>query len=430
MNVDNTAKPIIKYRRKMEEKEMKEVLINIGVIGMGNCGGQMAQAAAEKGFDAVAINASKKDLDLLPDSVSKFMVGDGRGTGKNRDDARMFMNERINMLQDDEIVRFIESHDAIVVATSIGGGFGSGASFVVYQLLSEMYPDKAIIIAGVFPFSQESWTPHYHAIGWLQELDGMEASYLLYDNDRLSAQRGSNTADIMKQVNTQFAENLCVIRGDAIGLTTTGGIDNRDMMTTLSVPGRIVIDTMSLDESDVVDRNIAKTVLEHINKESAHAELVDDKEIKVSAVMYTLRRNFAPYTVELKADVQSVFGDHITDYDNFADLDDASDEPDSISVILSGLTSPTMRVNRLISNFQRMENNISSRKQSTSKLGTVNTGSSSLGLKAKSFAATATPTKKAPDRAAILGKYAKSVATKETAMADAIQAMKDVNDKM
>lgn len=408
----------------------KEVLINIGVVGMGNCGGQMAEAVANRGFDAIAINASKKDLDLLPESVAKFMVGDGRGTGKNREDAQAFMNERINMLQDEEIVNFIEGHDAIVIATSIGGGFGSGASFVVYRLLVEMYPDKPIIIAGVFPFSQETWTPHYHAIGWLQELEEMEATYLLYDNDRLVAQRGSNTADIMRAVNEQFADNLCVIRGDAISLTTTGGIDNRDMMTTLSVAGRIVIDTMTLDESDIIDRNLAETVLDHINRESAHAELVDDKEIKVSAVMYELRRNFAPYTIGLKADMQSVFGEHITDYDNFADLEDDSDMEDSISVILSGLTIPTMRVNRLISNFEKMDSKISNRKQSTSKLGSVKTGDKTLGVKAKSFASTAVPVKKAPDRAAILGKYAKSVATKENAMAEAIQAMKEANDKM
>ena len=42
-----------------------EELLKIGVIGMGNCGGQMANLASEYGFAAIAINASEKGLNLL-----------------------------------------------------------------------------------------------------------------------------------------------------------------------------------------------------------------------------------------------------------------------------------------------------------------------------------------------------------------------------
>ena len=39
----------------------KENLLNIGIIGMGNAGGMMANLASKHGFDAMAINASEKD---------------------------------------------------------------------------------------------------------------------------------------------------------------------------------------------------------------------------------------------------------------------------------------------------------------------------------------------------------------------------------
>ena len=68
----------------------KENLLNIGVIGMGNAGGMMANLASKHGFDAMAINASEKDLTLLDGDITKIPVGDGRGTGKSRDEAKEF----------------------------------------------------------------------------------------------------------------------------------------------------------------------------------------------------------------------------------------------------------------------------------------------------------------------------------------------------
>lgn len=383
----------------------QEKLLEIGIIGMGNCGGQMAAAAAEEGFDAIAINASVKDLNLLPNTVEKFGVGDGRGTGKDRNDAQIFMRERINLLQDNTVEKFLNSHDVIVIPTSIGGGFGSGSSLVIYEVLSEMYPEKAIIPAGVFPFDSEAYTAQTHAIEWLQELDRTEAAYLLYDNNRFAT---LPKLEACKNVNEQFAKNLCVLRGDYINQTLTGGIDNRDMMTALSAAGRIVVDTIEeLDEAEIKDGNLAETILEHIKNNSAHADLVDDKEVKASAVMYTLRKNFNPYTIGLKADIQTVFGDHINDYDNFSDVEDDFNDPDMISLILSGLTLPTLRINKLISKRDSIEKSIVTRTQASSKLGSAAAGNSKLSLKAKSFASVAEPEKKQVNKTEILKKFSK-----------------------
>lgn len=383
---------------------MKDQLLSIGVIGCGNCGGQMANAAVEEGnFDAIAINASRKDLELLSDHVKKFMVGDGRGSGKNRDAARSFIMERLNILQDQSVTSFIDTHDVLVVATSIGGGFGSGSSLVITKLLIDMYPEKAIIPAGVFPFESEAYTAQTHAVEWLQELDSMEATFLLYDNNRVA---DLPKLEACQKVNTQFVQDLRVFRGDFINTTLTGGVDNRDMLTALSVPGRMVVDVMeNIDESDIIDDNIPKTIYEHIRHESTHADIVDDKELKASVVMYTLRSNFAPYTVNIKADMQEVFGEHINDYDNGADVPDDFDEPDSVAVILTGVTLPTMRINRMIAVRDKMEKSIIERKASTSKLNSANSANSGLKLTSKSFASQS-DSKSQIDRKQIMAKFA------------------------
>lgn len=376
-----------------EEKE----LLKIGVIGMGNCGGQMVDLASENGFDAVAINASEKDLRLLKsDNVIEIPVGDGRGTGKNRDEAADFFLNRINMVQDPVFVGFVDSHDVIVIASSIGGGFGCGSSLILTDVLMKMTGgNKVIIPAGVFPFEDESYTAQNHAIEWLKELSKLEVSYILYDNAIFQDKPKQEACNL---INKQFVHDLQVLRGDMLHETRTGGIDNRDMLTAIGVPGRLVIDTIPLLEAaDVVDGSIIATLVKHIKDTSAHAEMADDKIIKASALMYALRDEFSTAKPGLKSELQETFGSHINDYDNFTDLEDESDVPDTVSLILAGLSEPNLRINRLVSRRDKLEQELLNKKQVTSKLSGASDGNEKLRIKAKSFASTEAPVKSTAD---------------------------------
>ena len=222
-----------------------EYLINIGVIGMGNCGGQMAdKACGELGIDAIAINASTKDLGMLQsDEIMAITIGDGKGTGKNRETAAEFLLNQITMLHDNAIEQFIEQHDAIFIVSSMGGGFGSGSSLVLADVLSKMTDGgKVIIPVGVMPFESEGYTAQDHAVDWMREVVyEMEMPYIIYDNSKFLATKGVEASQ--RLVNEEFVMNLRAIRGDFAFNTTSGGIDNRDMLTAISVPGRIVTAT-------------------------------------------------------------------------------------------------------------------------------------------------------------------------------------------
>lgn len=365
--------------------EKREVLLNIGVIGMGNAGGMMANLASKHGFDAIAINASEKDLNLLDGEVVKIPVGDGRGTGKSRDEAKEFFFNRINLVQDPTVVEFVENHDVIVVASSIGGGFGSGSSLILTDVLTKMTNgEKLVIPAGVIPFDDEGYTAQNHAIEWLKELDDMDASYLLYDNnifDNIPKQKAH------ERVNEQFVYDIMVLRGDTLYDTVSGGIDNRDMLTAISIPGRIVTDWIpEIEQADVIDGSLITTIVKHLKEKSAHAELADDKVIKASALIYSLSEDFDNYKSSLKKDMQETFGAHLNDYDNFADTEDDDTVTNSISIILTGLSAPNLRINRLVSRRDKLEAEILGTKKSTNKLSTAKNGNAALQLKSKSFA--------------------------------------------
>lgn len=384
---------------------MKESLLKVAVIGTGNCGGQMADLASGEGFDAIAINASADDLDLLVNKVECFLVGDGKGTGKNRDNAKEYLREHSNIYKDERIIKFITDHDVIVIASSTGGGFGSGSSLELTSTLSGIYTDKLFIPAGVMPFNTEGYTAQNHGIEWEQELEEMQVPYILYDNDRFS---GRPEKEVCKIVNTNFINDLRIMRGDFIYETRTGGIDPRDIITTLSTPGRIVMASLvDIDEEDVVDKSLITTLKKYIDEESAHADVVDDKQIMASATMYCLPEEFDLYKGTIRSDLQNIYGGHISDYANFADItdDNLTDARPCIAIILAGLTTSQTRIGRMVKRRDKLVAEITSRKKAESKVSKVDTAiADKLKLGAKSFGGTPTTNRVNVDK--VLSKYA------------------------
>ena len=364
-------------------------LLNVGVIGMGNCGGQMADLAAGAGFDAIAINASSDDMSTLINKVECFLVGDGNGTGKSRLTAKEFLKDHNNIFKDQRMVEFIMRHDAIVITTSIGGGFGSGTSLEFTATLTADYPDKLFIPTGVLPFNSELYTAQNHSIGWVQELEELNIPYILYDNDRYKGEKEKTACEL---VNMNFVKDLEIMRGDFIYETRTGGIDPRDLLTVLSTPGRIVMGSMTgIDVDDLVDKSLIRTLAEYISNDSAHAELTDDKQILASATMYYLPDEFDLYKGSVRSDLQQMYGGHVSDYTNFADMFEDSQDPEPcIAVILAGLSSPQTRIARLVKRRERLAAEITSRKPAESKVHGIDTNSmdSKLTLGAKSFGRT------------------------------------------
>ena len=340
-------------------------LLNIGILGSGNFGGQIASLGADNGFPAIAINASEQDLRLLSDNVVPFIVGDGKGTGKNGDYAREFMLEHLALLKDETFVEFITSNDVIIMAASAGGGFGSNTVPVLTQILTEMYTDKLFIPLCVYPDEGETYTAQINTQKYMKSIIEAEVPYLVYDNDKYKRMSPNEAA---KAVNANILEDLKVLRGDYVASTMIGGIEERDLLTTLSVPGRMIIDKiMPLEESSIIDGSIVATIRRHMN-ETAHAAIVDDKIIMASAVSYLVTPDVDKYTSAVKTDLQNVFGTHITDYRNEAVTTNSGDIP-YITTILSGLNAPTTRIDKVINRTEAIDKELMSRQKASTKLG-------------------------------------------------------------
>ena len=75
-------------------------MLNVGVIGLGNTGNQIAALAAEElKIPAMAINSSEKDLETIANKIPKILISDTEGTskgaGKNRALAKSYLKDSI-----------------------------------------------------------------------------------------------------------------------------------------------------------------------------------------------------------------------------------------------------------------------------------------------------------------------------------------------
>lgn len=376
-------------------------MLKVAVLGAGMFGGTVVKTGADLGLPGIVLNASKKDIEVFDnvEGISSFVVGDGNGTGKNRDVAKEFLLNSISVVEEEKITETILNNDVIIVAGAAGGGFGSGTVPSLITILTQLYPEKLIIALTSLPDIDESYTAQKHAEDFMRELLELNVPYLVYDNNKfknLSADKIHSI--VMENIKT----DLKIISGMYITEEVDGSnIDERDLLTTLSTSGRIV-PTLLFPYKDAKE-SIAEMIKDKIDK-SAHSEMENDKVVLAMATMYNLTEEIVESKVaSLKADLRATFGEPISDYRNESNYNGVGEQ--FVAIILSGLTAPNTRINEIISKRVKIENIEKSRNASANKLNSVERGSLSIG--AKSFGGNSTAKKERPsvaDLAALLKK--------------------------
>lgn len=361
-NVNKNVEAVVTKVTPTNKVVESDKLLKIAVIGCGNCGSMLASDACEQlGIDAIAINGAERDLRLISPNVIPFVTGDGKGTGKDRNKAKEFFLEDSGLALDSKFNKTIEDNDVIIVATSCGGGYGSGSSTELIELLNTLHPEKIVVAAGVLPFSDEQYVAFEGTKKWLKELNNLGVGYMLYDNNRFPDLTPNKAA---KKINEAFVNDIKVLQGDFIDRTFTGGIDERDMLSILSTDGRMVIDSITgLEPANVINNSIITTIKNHINNESAHADLVSDKIIYGSALMYSLGDDFDEFKNTIRTDLKSEFGTHVKDPSNFSDEDKGT-----VALVLTGLSAPNMVIDRIFNRAKELGNDINNKKSTESKL--------------------------------------------------------------
>lgn len=335
-------------------------MLNVGVIGVGNCGNQVAVLAAkELGCDVIAINSSKNDLNTLPDSIPYILIGDERGAGKNRGDAKKFLKESImDMVQDEQFQTFMKGKDIVYIVSSTGGGTGSGISPLLSSIIRSSFRDeegkeKTVILVGVLPKIGEAYATQTNTLEYLTELYKTldDQTYMLYDNETLSKEP---SYIMMQKINSSIVDDIKVMRGDYNIPTPYASIDEKDMKMILETPGRICISSVrDLKEKDLDEVDIEDLLVTQL-KTNTHCELQRDKVVNRTGIISNLSENLNNIFDTNIPKVQEFIGVPIEDFEHVAVNPDRKLE-NNVFLIMAGLTNINDRINKISDRIEEIQ---------------------------------------------------------------------------
>lgn len=335
-------------------------MLNVGVIGIGNCGNQIACLAhTEAQCPAFAINTSENDLATLTADIPKKCVGDTEGTGKNRASAKQFLkNSIMELIRDEEFKHFVENVDVLMIVSSMGGGSGSGMAPMMSNIIREVFrsdngAEKITILVGVMPRLDEGYSTQVNALDYLHELfDVLDSpTYMIYDNNNFAKE---TSYKVLETVNHQVVEDIKVIQCRYNAPTPYDSIDEKDMKTLLSSQGRVAIASLlNIKEKDLDDVGIEDLIIDRIKK-SAHAELQRDGVVSRTGLITNLNpRLNGQFDTHIDS-VRKFIGEPTEEFLHISVNDDKA-IPNNVCLILTGLSKITDRVDKIRDRINEIE---------------------------------------------------------------------------
>lgn len=270
-------------------------MLNVGIIGTGNGGNQVAALGMEQlNVPAIAINSSSKDMETLGSNIPKVLIqnelGTSKGAGQDRNAAKGYLKDSImDFIQGDTLKDFIKDLEVVFVVGTTGGGTGSATAPLLTAILKDVYKNSDIkfILVGIMPVLSSALTYQANSLEYLKEIyetmNGL--TYMLYDNDRYKDMSSYKALDT---VNSEIINDINVLRCYYNVTTKYDSIDDRDALRLDSTPGRLFVARLEdFKEKDLDGTSIEDLLIEKIKK-NAHAELQRDKKVESVGLIVNL----------------------------------------------------------------------------------------------------------------------------------------------
>ena len=327
-------------------------MLDVRVIGIGNCGNQIAlKAHKEANCEVFAINSSENDLSTLPDTIPKSVIGDMEGTGKKRSAAKQFLKECImELIRGEKFISFMDGADVILIVSSTGGGTGSGIAPMLSQIISTTFLQRngepiVPIIIGVMPRLTEGYSTQVNTMEYMNELLSVldQPVYDIYDNNNFAKESAYKN---LTMVNSEIVDHIKIMQCRYNAPTPYDSIDERDMKTVLTTPGGLAFVSLTdIKEKDLDGCSIEDLLIEKIKK-SAHVELQRDGVIGCTALITNLDPKLNETFDSHILKVREFIGEPTEEFLHIA-VNGEKTLPNSVFLILAGLSPCTDRVEKI-----------------------------------------------------------------------------------
>ena len=334
-------------------------MLNVGVIGVGNAGSQVASLAYnELKIPVMCINSSEKDLETIPDGIPKKLIQDAggfsKGAGKDRALAKSYLKDSIMaLISSDEFKNFVNELDFVFICSSTGGGTGSGAAPVITSIISSAFPDTKTILIGILPVEGEALIGHVNTLEYLDELYKVmpDQTYMLYDNE---SYRNMPSYQMMEKVNAEIVADINVLRCHFNYTTKYDSIDDRDMSRLITYPGRVAVYRLDkFKDKDADNKNIESMLIDVI-KRNAQVESQRDRKVMASGIITNLSSTLANEFNDEIPEIKNFVGEPITEFKHIYLNEDRSMD-NNVFLILAGLTPINDRIYKISDTVKEIE---------------------------------------------------------------------------
>ena len=335
----------------------------IAIIGVGNCGSQVAQLAQVKYpeiFDCIYINTSESDLAMVKDNGLKFKIGkkgEVEGSAKNRTKMKEYLQADINnILLNDDLQEVIADKKYVFIISSAAGGTGSGASPILMDIMRQLFPDTNFIIVCVLPKISASLMEQGNTLEYLNELYdvlGESTTYMIYDNETTA---GLPPTKALEVINDNIVEDLKVLSCVDNYPTPYESIDEADMESIITTPGRLLVTrlTSKLTAKNLEDTELHELIIKAI-KQSAHAETDRNKKIlKRGIITYFTDTVNKLYSSELEG-LSDFIGTPLEKFNHNA-INNGNESLNFLYMVASGLSPINDRATKITERIETLKN--------------------------------------------------------------------------
>lgn len=326
----------------------QRVALHCSLIGAGNAGNQLLNAAYPTDIEVFALNTSADDLNrnLVSDSIKSFIIGnEGRGAGKNRDTAKELFkyNGQELLTQVPAFTSMIERSDVVFVAGSTAGGTGSMICPILIKFMKQFYPGKIIIYIGITPRKSAAYQEQKNSHDCLQDVINLEVPYILADLDYYK-----DVPNDVAYTNIQnyILDCINIIRGKYLNKSPYGIIDENDMRTVISEPGYMSIYHLNNVSQAQLDKESMQAMMIKLIKHSPAVDIMRDGIVRQMAAIVNVPEDMTDSSRASNYDeLQSYIGKPLAVFENYAVLPMAPHG--QMIIILSGQTMPYTRLSQM-----------------------------------------------------------------------------------
>ena len=328
-------------------------MLKIGVIGIGNGGSQVAKLAKEKlNVTALAINSSEDDLKTVYENINTLQIGNGAGTGKNRQLSKEFFKSSYDkVINSKDVEELIRGLDVIYVVTTTGGGTGGGTSPLFTALMIDKFKkanvDTKIVLMTIMPTIKEGNSAQDNTQLFYRELFNTmpDLTYMVYDNNKFVNDYGP--AALLNEVNLDIVDDIAILSGAYQFTTQYDSIDKQESIILNSTPGRLaVLKLYDIKEKDLDNLTLDDLLLSGMDKCSL-ADLQRDRDIVSRGVISNLNESLTKKFNFNMPKITEVLGEPIESFQHVY-VNTEAGEPNNLFVILGGLSAPNDRLQKTL----------------------------------------------------------------------------------